>query len=99
MAHYMPINTTVHQEAKTVLKILESVYHNSVICWTTQNTARHIHNCLQANGAFKSCRLHHIYELNAHERHQKVVTTSGKLQISFKPRVSRISLTKALMLW
>ncbi len=36
-------------------------------------------------GAFKSCRIHRIYELNAHERHHKVVITSGKLEIFFKP--------------
>ncbi len=42
------------------------------------------------NGAFKSCRIHRIYELNAHERHHKVVITSGKLEIFFKPRVSEL---------
>ncbi len=41
-------------------------------------------------GAFKSCRIHRIYELNAHERHHKVVITSGKLEIFFKPRVSEL---------
>ncbi len=43
-----------------------------------------------ANGAFKSCRIHRIYELNAHERHHKVVIMSGKLKIFFKPRVSEL---------
>ncbi len=41
-------------------------------------------------GAFKSCRIHRIYELNAHERHHKVVITSGKLEIFFKLRVSEL---------
>ncbi len=41
-------------------------------------------------GAFKSCRIHRIYELNAHERHHKVVITSGKLETFFKPRVSEL---------
>ncbi len=41
-------------------------------------------------GAFKSCRIHRIYELNAHERHHKVVIMSGKLEIFFKPRVSEL---------
>ncbi len=39
---------------------------------------------------FKSCRIHRIYELNAHERHHKVVVTRGKLEIFFKPRVSEL---------
>ncbi len=46
MAHYTPINTTVHQEAQTVLKILESAVTqqcHSDILWTTQNTALHIY--------------------------------------------------------
>ncbi len=45
MAHYMLINTTVHQEAQTVLKILKSAVTQqclSDILWTTQNTALHI---------------------------------------------------------
>ncbi len=50
--------------------------------------------CMQstqfAYGAFKSCRIHRIYELNAHERHHKVVITSGNLEIFFKPRVSEL---------
>ncbi len=33
----------------------------------------------EINGEFKSCRIHRIYELNAHERHHKVVIKSGKL--------------------
>ncbi len=44
----------------------------------------------ETKGAFKSCRIHRIYELNAHERHHKVVITSGKLEIFFKPRVSEL---------
>ncbi len=43
-----------------------------------------------ADGAFKSCQIHRIYELNAHERHHKVVITSGKLNIFFKPQVSEL---------
>ncbi len=35
--------------------------------------------------AFKSYRIHRFYELNAHERYQKVVFKSGKLKIVFKP--------------
>ncbi len=35
-------------------------------------------------------KIHHIYELNAHEHHYKVVITSGKLRIFFKPRVSEL---------
>ncbi len=38
----------------------------------------------------KSCRIHRIYELNAHERHHKVVIMSGKLEIFFKPPVSEL---------
>ncbi len=34
--------------------------------------------------------MNRIYELNAHERHHKVVITSGKLEIFFKPRVSEL---------
>ncbi len=48
------------------------------------------HDITMAYGAFKSCRIHRIYELNAHERHHKVVITSGKLEILFKPRVSEL---------
>ncbi len=33
----------------------------------------------RVNGGFKSCRIHRIYELNAHEHHHKVVITSGEL--------------------
>ncbi len=47
-------------------------------------------NAICPNGAFKSCRIHRIYELNAHERHHKVVVTSGKLKIFFKPWVSEL---------
>ncbi len=45
-------------------------------------------------GAFKSCRIHRIYELNALESHHKVVITSGKLKIVFKPRVGGTSVKK-----
>ncbi len=48
------------------------------------------HTILYFKGAFKSCRIHRIYELNAHERYHKVVITSGKLEIFFKPQVSEL---------
>ncbi len=35
-------------------------------------------------------QIHCIYELNAHECHHKVVITSGKLKIFFKPQVSEL---------
>ncbi len=41
-------------------------------------------------GAFKPCRIHRIYELNSHERHYKVIITTGKLDIFFKHRVSEL---------
>ncbi len=66
--------------------ILCQMYHSLVdllIGWRNRATPL-------ANGAFKSCRIHRIYELNAHERHHKVVITSGKLEIFFKPRVSEL---------
>ncbi len=36
------------------------------------------------------CQIHRFYELKAHERHHKVVITSGKLDIFFKPWVSEL---------
>ncbi len=43
------------------------------------------------NDAFKSCRIDRIYELDIHERHNKVVVMSGNLKIVFKkPRVSEL---------
>ncbi len=42
-----------------------------------------------SHGAFKSCQIHCIYELIAHIRHHKVIITSGKLNIFFKPRFSK----------
>ncbi len=47
-------------------------------------------------------KLHRIYKLNAHERHHKVVITSGKLKMFFKPRVSelvRVSEKTCQMQW
>ncbi len=41
-------------------------------------------------GAFKPCRIHRLYELNSHERHYKVIITTGKLDIFFKHRVSEL---------
>ncbi len=49
--------------------------------------------CLEEDvsiGAFKSCRIHRIYELNTLERHYKVIITRGKLYIFFKPQVSEL---------
>ncbi len=51
-------------------------------------TAMCSHLAAHANGAFESCLIDHLYELNAHERHHKVVVNSEKLNIFFKPRVS-----------
>ncbi len=53
--------------------------------------------CHDNNGAFKSCRIHRIYELNAHERHHKVVITSETLEMFCKPpsfRVGGVSVKK-----
>ncbi len=60
--------------------------------WVTilDNTSHISQRTIERYGAFKSCRIHRIYELNAHERHHKVVVTSGKLEIFFKPRVSEL---------
>ncbi len=45
-------------------------------------------------GAFKSCRINRIYKLNAHEHHHKVIITSGKLEISFKPKSDAMDAAK-----
>ncbi len=91
--HWLLHYTTValHQTTIPIIHCTDDT-QLSPISHCSDYTADHTITCNKpwTSGALKSCRIHRIYELNAHERYHKVVITSGKLEIFFKPRVSKL---------